>query len=107
MRAVFGKRYSRNRWPAGLAVVTLLFFLSAAAGIIAVKAGADREAVQILEQNIRSAAVECYAVEGRYPENLQYLEKRYGVLIDRKHYAVYYENQGENLVPDIRVMEVD
>lgn len=107
MREVFGKRYGRSKWQTGLVLVTLIFFLAATAGIISVKAGVDRQAAQILEQNIRSAAVECYAVEGRYPENLQYLEDHYGILIDRHHYAVYYENQGENLVPEIRVMDLN
>lgn len=107
MREVFAKHYPRSRWQAGLAVIILAFFLAAVVGIISVKAGADREGAQILEQNIRGAAVECYAVEGRYPQNLQYLEDHYGLVIDHKHYAIYFGNQGENLVPDIRVIQVN
>ena len=36
-------------------------------------------------------AVHCYAVEGRYPGSLDYLEDHYGVSYDKKNFVVAYE----------------
>ncbi len=58
-----------------------------------------------LEDAIRQSAVACYAAEGKYPESLDYLEKNYGVQIDRERYNVFYEVFAENLMPNVAVVE--
>ncbi len=58
-----------------------------------------------LEEAIRQAAVSCYASEGIYPPSISYLEEHYGIQIDKKHYNVFYEIYGENLIPEITVLE--
>ena len=47
----------------------------------------------------------CYAAEGFYPPNLDYLKDRYGLQIDEKRYTVRYTAFAENLMPDITVLE--
>ena len=47
----------------------------------------------------------CYAAEGFYPPNLDYLEEHYGVQIDKRHFVVHYTAIAENLMPDITVLE--
>lgn len=58
-----------------------------------------------LETAVRKAVVACYAAEGFYPPNLDYLQQRYGVQINEKKYAVIYDVFGTNLMPDITVLE--
>ena len=58
-----------------------------------------------LETALRQAAVACYAAEGIYPPDPTYLQNHYGVLIDEKRYAVFYECFAENLMPVITVLE--
>ena len=63
----------------------------------------DDAQLAFLEGAIRRSAVQCYALEGRYPDDLAYLETRYGLTLDRDHYVFHYENQGGNLLPQIAV----
>lgn len=65
---------------------------------------ADEERLQ-LETAVRRAVVACYAAEGFYPPNLEYLQEQYGVQIDQEKYAVIYDAFGSNLMPDITVLE--
>lgn len=58
-----------------------------------------------LETAIRRSAAACYAAEGIYPPDLQYLKDHYGLQIDESRYRVYYEVFAHNLMPDITVLE--
>ena len=58
-----------------------------------------------LEETLRRSCVACYAAEGAYPPGLAYLSEHYGVLIDEERYTVCYTAIGENLMPDITVLE--
>ena len=51
------------------------------------------------------ATVQCYAIEGRYPPDLAYLEENYGLILDREHYVYHYRLEGSNLMPEIQVFE--
>ena len=52
-----------------------------------------------------NAALTCYAVEGAYPESLDYLTRHYGLRYDEDAYFVQYEAFASNQLPDIRVLE--
>jgi hypothetical protein len=56
-----------------------------------------------VERAIHSSVVQCYALEGSYPPSLEYLEKNYGLLLDRTRYAFLYEVPGANLAPIVGV----
>lgn len=47
----------------------------------------------------------CYAAQGAYPPDLDYIEEHWGVQIDWSRYAVFYHVEGSNLMPDITVLE--
>ena len=68
---------------------------------------ADEEEGRIQENAIHKACVTCYAVEGTYPPNLKYLEKHYGVRVDREKYAVHYEIFASNIMPIITIVQRD
>jgi hypothetical protein len=59
--------------------------------------------LETTEDNIRRGAVACYALEGRYPDSLDYLMKNYGVKVDEDKYNVYYTVFASNIMPDITV----
>ena len=42
---------------------------------------------------------------GIYPPDLEYLEEHYGIQIEDSGYIVRYMTFGENLMPDITVLE--
>ena len=58
------------------------------------------------EPGIRPAggAVECYCVEGAYPESLGYLEENYGLNVNHRDFIVTYEVFASNVAPDVRVL---
>lgn len=80
----------------------LLWFLGATRQL---DADRSREGRQQLEDSLRRAAVACYAAEGVYPPTLDYLTAHYGVQLDTDRYQVFYEVFGENLMPQITVLE--
>ncbi len=62
------------------------------------------EALLQLEDSIRKAAVACYASEGIYPPDTDYLKKHYGIQIDENLYQVHYDIFASNIMPDITVL---
>lgn len=70
-----------------------------------------RETGKRQEESTRDAiirgAVQCYAIEGRYPESLSYLEKHYGISYDKDRFVVSYEIVGSNTMPQVSVIPLD
>ena len=64
------------------------------------------EGLRILDESIRRAVMISYAVEGRYPESVAYIEENYGIRIDRSKYIVHYSIFASNIMPDITVIEL-
>lgn len=98
----------RRHWAAlgGLvfpvaAVLALVLFTAALNGL---ESGRAEEDQRQLEEAIRRSCAACYAAEGVYPPNLEYLEERYGVQVDEDRYAVFYTAIAENLMPDVTVL---
>jgi len=63
------------------------------------------EGLRILEDSIRRAVIIAYAVEGRYPESIDYVVENFGIHIDDARYIVHYTIFASNLLPDITVLE--
>jgi len=100
-----GKKRKKLLSPVLTAVVVtalLLWFFSALGQL---GSGQAREGKLQLETALRRAAAACYAAEGIYPPNLEYLESHYGIRVDEGRYAVIYNVFGSNLMPDITVLE--
>ncbi|MBP3886955.1 MAG: hypothetical protein J6F30_04775 [Cellulosilyticum sp.] len=57
-----------------------------------------------LEGALKRAIVECYALEGVYPPNIEYIEQNYGIVIDREQFIVHYEAFADNIMPDFIVI---
>lgn len=55
-----------------------------------------------LKDSIMKAAINCYAIEGFYPADIDYLKDNYGLIIDDR-YNVFYEVQASNIMPNISV----
>jgi len=92
------------------AIVPVLFTLAVVGMIIyglrQTEASSRSEGFRILEESIRRAVILNYAVEGRYPESIDYIENRYGIFIDKTKYKVHYDIFASNIMPDIAVIEL-
>lgn len=85
-----------------LAVAILMAFAGAVNGLEQDSRG---ESKRQLEEALRRACVACYAAEGSYPADLDYLKEHYGIQVDEARYTVYYNIFASNLMPDITVLE--
>ena len=65
---------------------------------------ADRESLALAGETVRRAAVQCYALEGAYPQEVSYLEEHYGVAVDPDRFRIDYVYIGSNLMPDITII---
>lgn len=85
-----------------MAVALLICALWAGAGMVsrqAVEQGAVSLRAAVLE-----AAMQCYAIEGAYPPNLEYLQDNYGLVVNRQSYAITYEAFASNVMPAVKVV---
>ena len=89
--------------PAAVILLLLLFL----GGLSNLNRGRREEGRLQLEEAVRRSAVACYAAEGIYPPDLDYLKEHYGIQVDETRYVVIYEPAGSNLMPDITVLERD
>ena len=67
----------------------------------------DSNELVTLRRTIDKAIVNCYAIEGAYPESIEYIEEKYGVVIDRDKFRVIYEVLGPNVLPNVIVEPVN
>lgn len=80
----------------------LILFASAFVKLGSVQEDSENEMVYTA---VKNAALTCYAVEGAYPQELEYLSAHYGLLYDADRFIVVYDAFASNILPDIVVLE--
>lgn len=68
------------------AVILLCFYL----GVQSLSADTDRRQRDSLEEALNRGITYCYAVEGAYPESLEYLTKHYGLTYDHDRLSLIH-----------------
>ena len=84
--------------------VFCIMFLLLLEGLSSVSSAAATEEASRLRDSVLQGAVQCYALEGFYPEDLAYLQEHYGISYNPDKYVVSYEVIGSNLMPDVTVI---
>ena len=98
-----GETVKRRTWIAWVIVGVLLI---GAIGIVFGLGNSEKEAeTELVRSAVKNAALSCYAVEGAFPESVDYLRERYGLVYDESRYIVVYDAFASNILPDIRVLE--
>ena len=91
-------------------LLSFLLFLAAAAAFGAGSLGflnrTGQRSQETLRKAITRACIQCYAIEGRYPPSVEYLEENYGIQIDHDKYNVFYDGFASNIMPEITVIPV-
>ena len=103
-------RRRRNGWASLLGglllpVIAVVIVLAFAAALNSLDNGRSAEDRRQLEETLRRGCVACYAAEGVYPPDLEYLKEHYGLQVDENQYTVRYDVFAENLMPDRTVLE--
>lgn len=98
---------AEHRSALGLGLLAALFIVLLACALWAVSGvyahTAHEQGAVTLRESILQAADQCYAIEGAYPMTLGYLEKRYGLSVNRDGYDVIYEAFASNIAPTVVV----
>ena len=98
---MFTRRYKKILICAAL----LLLIAAAVFSAASVSRKIDQDRQSLVENTIRNYAVQCYALEGFYPETLQYQEDNYTLELNRKQYVYHYRFIGSNMLPEISDFE--
>lgn len=77
------------------------------AGVGQAEESSRAEGIRLLEEAILRAAVHSYAIEGQFPQSLSHLAENYNIYIDETRFVVHYEVFASNLLPYIRVFELN
>lgn len=101
-----GERTGYRTALSGIISVLLLTALVAVllTGVRLLSGQADKKGTETLRDSLYRASVQCYAIEGRYPPSVEYLEENYGIQINRDCYYVFYDGFASNVMPEITVM---
>ena len=83
----------------------LMLFLSFVLGVSGISRKTSEKQMESLRLSISRGIVHCYAAEGHYPESLDYLKEHYGIHYDTDTYFVDYQVLGENIFPDVTIIE--
>lgn len=73
-------------------------------GVNSVSATTDTKQLESLETALQRTIAQCYAVEGAYPENVNYLTSHYGLTYDHEKYIINYTYYGSNIYPEYIVL---
>ena len=88
--------------------VSLVLFASIAALFFFAVDATGKSSISKQQQSLENALsrdiVQCYAIEGRYPPSLEYLEQHYGLTYDKNTFFVDYIPIAANLYPDVTVI---
>ena len=92
-----------------IAIVLLMLLVLAGVWALVSRVGtaSDGAQTQFVTDAVHNAALTCYAVEGAYPNDIEYLRTHYGLAYDESRYLVTYSAFASNLLPEIYVTEVE
>lgn len=86
------------------AFVLLLLIICFAVFSKQLQHASQAESADILETSVTRSITACYALEGAYPPNIQYLVDNYGLTYDEEQYFIDYQYIGANLRPDVTIL---
>lgn len=98
-------RQASWKWPA----ISLGVFLGVLALFLTVLGDfsddTSRRQRQAMERALNRGIVSCYALEGRYPQSLEYLQRNYQFVYDQERYVIDYQLLGDNIMPEVTILE--
>lgn len=89
-----------------IAIAVSVLILVFAGSSLARLARQSREAgLRVALQAVERAVMLCYALEGAFPPDLQYLVDHYGLIVNKDKFVYLYEPVAANIRPIIRVQD--
>lgn len=91
----------RQLMPFVATLVILAVFYTAVSSL---SATATSEQKKNLETTLRRGIMQCYALEGCYPESLEYLLENYPIYYNKDAFFIDYQIIGQNIYPSVSVI---
>lgn len=90
-------------------IAAAAIFVALIAGFVllinSLTATSGEQETQLVYDAVKNATLTCYAVEGTYPESLDYLREHYKLAYNSERFVVEYDAFASNLMPTITVRE--
>ncbi len=104
--------YKKNKSVSDFAIlISIVLFLVVVAYFFTafnnMSDGIDSQQKEALHKAIDNAVVSCYAVEGSYPDSIEYLEEHYGLTYDHETFYVEYSSFGANIRPAVSIIVLE
>ncbi len=87
-------------------VLVLAIVAFANSGVASISKDVITQQQTLLLNAVTRSAVQCYAIEGVYPDNVEYLKENYHLVYDEEQYVIHYEFLGGNLLPQMSVFYI-
>jgi hypothetical protein len=87
--------------PLLLLLAAILLFVFAT-GSLSDSGSAHEE--EIVSSALERSITQCYALDGFYPPDLDYLREHYGFTYNTDHFFIDYRYIGSNLRPDVTII---
>ncbi len=88
--------------------LTLLLLVAAIIAGLVFSAASGRKmlagGIDAVREAVERSARQCYAVEGVYPPDLDYLRENYGLQVNTRDYVISYEIYASNIPPTVKVV---
>lgn len=88
-----------------MTLLSLIVIVGFIVGMQRMNAASKKQAYHALDQAVARAINECYANEGQYPENKDYLEKHYHLVYDHDMFTIEYVAYASNIRPTYTIIE--
>lgn len=83
----------------------VLFFSLLSTGFYSISKNNISQQKESLEKALKRGILQCYALEGRYPDTLHHLLDNYGIVYNQNLFEVKYEAIASNIMPNVTVIE--
>ena len=85
-----------------LSIMVLLLFIVC----ISIAAGGNKQRQkEYLEDALRRDITYCYATTGAYPDSLDTIENKYGLVYNKNQFHIDYKVIGKNIYPKVTILE--
>ncbi|MCH5203231.1 MAG: hypothetical protein J1F03_00715 [Oscillospiraceae bacterium] len=102
MKRISVRRILSAALPIAVFMIMIVWLVS---GVLNANSAVDANELEEIKKTIENGVTICYAIEGVYPESIDYLKENYGVVIDSSKYIVHYESIAANIRPTITIIE--
>lgn len=97
------KKNTVNIWL--IVILSIILLTSIIFGLMRLEKISSVKEQQYLEDTLKKAAVHSYAMTGKYPDSVETLIDKYGIVYEEKNYFIYFNVFADNVMPTIEVRE--